>query len=161
MSVRMAIIPDSLARCMSKEDRKACGLCSPEERHAAGVARRERTLQGQCETWLRRNGIEYLHLSPHAREKAGWPDLVFAFQSPFGCQDGTTAKPGRKRWGVPWAIELKVPGGRLTDAQMRRLEALERNGWRCAVCWSYEEFLATIAKSQDLSCGRRKCDNRN
>ena len=130
MAMRLPVVPERWVGLMSDADRKACGVCTAAERKAASVARRERALQRDCESYLRRIGIEYLHLSPRAREKIGWPDLVFAVR------------------GVRWAVELKVPGGRLTDAQARRLEALERNGWHVAVCWSYEEFVNTINTGQ-------------
>lgn len=86
----------------------------------------EKALQSLCERELHRRGIEYLHLSPRCREKAGWPDLVFAAA------------------GRPCAVELKGPTGKLSDDQKRILDGMERNGWEVAVLRTFEQFRAFI-----------------
>jgi hypothetical protein len=86
------IVPEQIARCMSEADRAALGVKTSAECAADGAARMERDLQRLCEQELNRRGIAYLHLSPMAREKIGWPDLVFAVA------------------GVPMAVELKAAG---------------------------------------------------
>lgn len=98
----------------------------------------ERELQNQCEALLRRNGVEFLHLSFRAREKVGWPDLVFVLPSPIP-----------QRAGTPYAIELKSATGELTDDQARVLERMERNGWSVAIVRSYDEFAAIVRKQHD------------
>lgn len=86
----------------------------------------ERELQRDCETWLRRQNIEYLHLSPRARERRGWPDLTFAVR------------------GVPFAVELKAAGGQLTAEQAECLTRLAGNGWRTAVLRSVAALVALV-----------------
>ena len=92
----------------------------------AGAIKMERDLQRLCEMELSRRGIVYMHLSPRAREKAGWPDLTFANN------------------GRPYAIELKGPVGVLADHQSRLLMAMAANGWQTAVVRSYEQFRAIL-----------------
>jgi len=78
-------------------------------------------LQTACEQWLRQHDVEYLHLSPRAREHRGWPDLTFALR------------------GMPCAVELKGPGGVVSADQAACLERLAANGWRVAVLRSLPE----------------------
>lgn len=89
-------------------------------------AKEERTLQRLCNHELSRRGIEYLHLSHRAREKPGWPDLIFAVNNRF-C-----------------AVELKSAVGRLSDEQKAVLDRLEAQGWDVAVLRSYEQFRAFL-----------------
>lgn len=93
-----------------------------------GAVQMERDLQRLCELELSRRGIVYMHLSPRAREKAGWPDLTFCYR------------------GVPFAIELKSRNGVLSEHQERLIADMggEKNGWRTAVIRSYEEFRVTL-----------------
>lgn len=83
---------------------------------------RESDLQRDCEAWLRFRGIEYLHLSPMAREKRGWPDLVFAVA------------------GRPVAVELKTARGRVSQAQEECHVRLTTDGWIVRVCRSVQEM---------------------
>jgi len=76
----------------------------------------EKDLQRQCEQELHRRGIEYLHLSPMAREKKGWPDLTFAWRLNL-------------IMGIPIAVELKAPAGTLSDDQVKVLTNMKANGW--------------------------------
>jgi len=85
---------------------------------------RESRLQAACEAWLASHGIEYLHLSPRAREKRGWPDLAFALG------------------GRACAVELKSATGQLSQYQTELLDRLAGNGWRVAVCRELGEFVA-------------------
>jgi len=87
---------------------------------------RESELQAACERWLRFHGIEFLHLSPMAREKIGWPDLVFCIN------------------GKAFAVELKSAAGKLTDRQEEILSAMGKNGWTTAVCRTLEEFTGVV-----------------
>ncbi len=92
----------------------------------AKPAKLEKDLQRLCEHELTRRGIEFLHLSPKAREKVGWPDLVF-------CQDGAAC-----------AVELKAVDGKLSDDQVRVMDAMRSNGWECIVCRSFDTFKAFL-----------------
>jgi hypothetical protein len=120
------IIPDKIARLMNADDRRALEVKLPEERKLAADAMTEKEMQSLCEQYLSLRGIVYLHLSPMAREKIGWPDLTFVIR------------------GVPCAVELKTPCGRVTEDQERMLNRMKYNGWRTAVIRSVETFYAFV-----------------
>lgn len=82
----------------------------------------ERDLLRLCCHDLTRAGVQYLHLSPQAREKRGWPDLVFVLN------------------GIPWAVELKTATGVVSEDQQRIMEAMAVNGWHVAVVRSHEQW---------------------
>jgi hypothetical protein len=94
----------------------------------------EAELQKLCEQELGRRGIEYLHLSPKAREKKGWPDLTFV-----------TA-------GHAWAIELKTDTGKLSPDQKDILPRMESNGWEVRIVRTFDDFRAICAG--DLNAGK-------
>jgi hypothetical protein len=91
------------------------------------VSMPERELQALCEQELSRRGVAFLHLSPRAREKVGWPDLVFALH------------------GTPCAVELKAASGTLSPEQRACLSQMRENGWTVAVIRSMEAFLRFVA----------------
>lgn len=75
---------------------------------AADAPRLERDLQKLCQIELQNRGVsQFLHLSPRAREKIGWPDLTFPWQGRF-C-----------------ACELKTKTGTLTPEQKETLDAIQ------------------------------------
>jgi hypothetical protein len=111
---------------MRPEDREAMGIQLPAERAEKMAKQAERDLQRDCENLLRLRGIEFLHLSHRAREKEGWPDLVFALRSAF-C-----------------AVELKVGVKQPSTEQERCLASLKANGARVSVCRTLEEFRAFL-----------------
>lgn len=123
--MKAQLLPDRMARLMSPADRKALGIRLPDERRARADGMAERELQRLCELELSRRGIPFLHLSPRAREKVGWPDLTFAL-------------PPSGRFV---AVELKTGTGRLTDEQSEMLLRLERCGALASVVRSYEGFV--------------------
>jgi hypothetical protein len=92
---------------------------------------RESELQKLCESELNRRGIEYLHLSPMAREKKGWPDLVFALH------------------GTAYAVELKSQTGTLSDDQSHRLARMEQepNRWTVRLIRTFEDFRRLLAEA--------------
>ena len=95
----------------------------------------EARLQHECEAWLSYRGVEHLHLSPRAREHAGWPDLTFAIA------------------GTACGVELKTRAGKLSLAQSDCLSRLRDNGWRTAVCRSLDElrdFVRDIEHQTDM-----------
>lgn len=100
----------------------------------------ERDLQKLCELELHRNGITYLHLSPRAREKAGWPDLAF-------CVDG---------W--PFAVELKTETGKLSSAQVDVLGGMRADGWIVRIVRDFDTF-ARIVRG-DKNAGEKLADNK-
>lgn len=121
-----ASLPPNIVERLNPKDRKALGLESSDERGERIAVELERDLQRLCEAYLRQLEVEFLHLSPRAREKEGWPDLVFAID------------------GKAFAVELKTSTGVVSQAQRECLERLKRNGWTVAVCRSFYEFRLTI-----------------
>ena len=100
---------------------------------AANDYARESALQKLCEQELSRRNIVYLHLSPRAREKQGWPDLVFALN------------------GVPIACELKSATGKLSSDQSKLFARMAANGWRTHVVRSFDHFKNLLPdQAQDL-----------
>ena len=96
-----------------------------QESAALSEARAEKELQRLCEQELSRRGIRaWLHLRTRAQAAAcpGWPDLVFC------CK------------GIPFAVELKTPSGRLRPEQERQLADMARDGWRVEVVRTFEQF---------------------
>lgn len=88
----------------------------------------EAELLRACQHELSRRNIAYLHLSPRARELAGWPDLVFAH--PLG--------------GRFAGVELKAAGGRLSQAQAAMGAQIVKNGGLFLVCFDFGVFLAFL-----------------
>ena len=103
--------------------------------------KQEKQLQTTCENLLRLRGIEYLHLSFRAREKCGWPDLVFALPQ------------GDDRPGIPMAVELKTARGRLSDDQVKVLTRMQANGWCVRIIRSFEDFKRLL--DGDLLAGEK------
>ena len=90
--------------------------------------KRESELQSLCELELNRRGIAFLHLSPKAREKKGWPDLVFCFRTSAG-----------EPW--PCAVELKGPVGVLSNDQIDVLTRMRENVWHTYVIRDMTTFV--------------------
>ena len=86
----------------------------------------EKELQRDCENYLRQHGIEFLHLSPKAREKEGWPDLVFVVDR------------------IPHAVELKSATGKVSQEQLAVMERMASNGWRVHVIRTFEAFIEIV-----------------
>ena len=113
---------------MSPVTRQELGIKTPEERAAQAEAIAEKEIQGLCEQELNRRNIVYLHLSPRAREKVGWPDLVFALN------------------GIPVAVELKTATGTLSKEQAELLQRMHLNGWETHVIRSFDSFQTLLKK---------------
>lgn len=130
-------IPPNIAALMNKDDRKEFGLESEPEDAKSGEKQNahdkasEKVLQGLCDSALSLRSIEGLHLSYKAREKKGWPDLVFAIN------------------GQAIAVELKVGKNKLSEDQERVRAALVANGWHYYVVRTYDEFVAVLTKEQE------------
>lgn len=120
------LVPDKITRLMNPRDRAAFGILIPEERRRKVEATAENELQKLCEQELFRHEIEFLHLSPRAREKKGWPDLTFVLS------------------GMPMAVELKTVTGRLSPDQERVLSRMQANGWQTYVVRSFDVFKSLL-----------------
>lgn len=53
-------------------------------------------------------------------------------------------------------VELKVPGGRVSDEQNKFIQDALYAGYATAVCWDYEETIATINKYLEGPNGQGK-----
>lgn len=91
------------------------------------AVKQEKDLQRLCEQELARRGIPFLHLSVKAREKRGWPDLVFPHFA-----------------GRFMAVELKTKNGKLSRDQIDCLNSLHVAFAMCAVVRSYTDFCGLL-----------------
>ena len=119
-----------MRRLMRPEDRKALDVPTVKDCTSKADLALERDLQKNCESELSRMGIAFLHLSPRAREKRGWPDLVFALS------------------GRPIAVELKSPTGDLSEDQVVMLAQMKRNGWETYVIRDFDIFKRILTYGQ-------------
>ena len=93
-----------------------------------GEVKAEKELQRLCELELHGRGIVYLHLSPKAREKSGWPDLCFPL-------------PESGRFT---AVELKSKRGRLSQEQVDVLENMKDCGAAVYVIRDMVDFIDVL-----------------
>jgi hypothetical protein len=131
------IIPASYLRRMSPADRARYGKDGllPEERQQKADYRAEAILQRLIYSWLRQRGYEvgWARTDKRSRYTEGWPDFTFAVQ--------------RQAVG----IEVKVPGGKLSDEQISTHMAMRKNGWEIRVCWSLEEVIDYVTRLESGS----------
>ena len=130
-----APIPDHIAKLMTPADRKREGVLLPEERREKQDERLEKDLQKLCEQELNSRGIAFLHLSFRAREKIGWPDLVFCVR-----QRGVSR---------PIAIELKIGNKNPTAEHWCMLAKMRDNGWETYLLYSFDIFLDILENKQE------------
>lgn len=71
--------------------------------------------------------------------KAGVPDLQLAY--PMHGYHGLFIEMKKSSIGKKGQM---IGRGKVSDAQKARMEALERVGYKCVVCYSFEEFKAII-----------------
>ncbi len=117
-------IAANIVKRMTPKQRKEYGVLTPDACVAKADEREEALLQNDCENKLRSLDIAFLHLSIRAREKKGWPDLVFV-------------RPVR----IPTAVELKSATGTLSNEQECMLANMRRDGWDVYVMSRYEDFV--------------------
>jgi hypothetical protein len=124
--IKLADLPPTVQRLNG-----LCGVsASIQPTPAARHSESESELQKLCEHELTRRRIAFLHLSPRAREKAGWPDLTFAIA------------------GRAVAVELKTSLGQLSPDQERLHTELRASGWDVRVIRNYETFRALVESVQ-------------
>lgn len=129
----MQVLPETVLRRMSPEDRKKLGKAAmlSSEALAAAEAKAEKELQRLIAATLNRLGVMFnaSRMDRRTTCRRGWPDFTFALRD----------KTGR---AVPCAVEVKAWTGKLEPEQRQMLDALARNGWKTAVVRSYEEFMS-------------------
>jgi len=91
----------------------------------------EHDLQRQCNEFLRKRGIRYLHIEKgrgrNMTHRKGWPDLLVF--------------PG---FGKVIFVELKKPGGTLKPEQTAFRDEVREYGYQYSVCYSTEEFIKVV-----------------
>lgn len=120
------ILPNHILEKMSPEDRAVLGKAgmTKAEAEARFIAKSERDLQKLIANELLRRGIWFHRAAMHKRTTGtlGTPDFLFVVR------------------GIPCAVEVKFARGKLRDDQVRAIEQMTENGWRCAVVHSFEEL---------------------
>jgi hypothetical protein len=124
----MKVLPQRLVdRMAERDDRKRYGLSTLEQR-AELVARSEKLLRDQIESYLRRHDIYYI-LPRHDRKttiRVGHPDFSIWHKN---------------KWLL---LELKAAGGTLSHEQKECIGHLARNGCLVHVVKTYSQALDLI-----------------
>jgi hypothetical protein len=128
------LLPDKLVRMLPLEERKRLGrhCMTQEERQEKIDAKSEKQLQENIASLIRQRGITFnvSRMDRATTGKIGWPDFTFALP--------------RKPYGIPCAIECKLPGQEPTREQVECMMALVRDGWFVRVVRSEQEFLDAL-----------------
>ncbi len=121
------VLPDKILRLMTPADRDRLGKAgmTKAEAEAAFVAKNEAALQKQIIQMLNRHGVHVIcsQTGKRTTTNIGTPDLIFAVN------------------GKPVAWELKMKGNKPSAEQIETLSAMQANGWRTAVVYSYDDAL--------------------
>jgi hypothetical protein len=132
------VLPESMLRLLTKEQRKEIGQMTAEEAIERAQAKNERELQGQIINLLRLRGIEPLWHRTDKKSHAtkGWPDITFSLVT--NEITGTC---------IPCAWEVKFGDGDLSAAQVLMLDRLRTppNGWRVKIIRSLQEAIHELA----------------
>jgi hypothetical protein len=131
-------LPDKVLRLLSPADRRAlgkAGLTADEALQSARV-KSEKDLQNLIEAYFRLRGIVAFRsrMDKKTRMRLGTPDFLLALR------------------GEPVAIEAKLPGEPLSDAQVTVHEAMvvEPNGWTYLTVCSLDAVKAFVHDKLDL-----------
>lgn len=124
-------IPDNILRLMPKEMRPLgkAGF-TKEEIEALNDKKTEKNIHDDIESFLRRNSIPYDHsrMDRKTTNKVGDPDFkIYMFNHVL-------------------FLEIKKPGGKLSEEQKKRITELEHRGNTVEVCYSYDQAKAAIFK---------------
>ena len=113
-------LPENIRKCMEPRVRKELKTPTLMEVFAKEDRKNELAMHREFEGWLRLNEIPYVHsrTDKKATTAVGTPDFVILNQ------------------GMGIAVELKGPGGSLTEAQSRTLFAWTQRGVPCLVATS-------------------------
>jgi hypothetical protein len=123
MSVK--IVPEHLLVLMSKEDRKFLGKTGFTVQELKELHERdtERKIHDDIESYLRRNRIPYDHsrMDKKSTNKLGDPDFKVYVRNRV------------------LFMEIKKPGGKLSEDQKTRIAELKAAGNEVYLCFSYDE----------------------
>lgn len=130
-------LPDSVLRCMDREARRSLGPAGVTQAEAIEKrdARHEKDLQRQIADWLRLHDIPFhaARMDRRTTGPVGWPDFTFAL------------RPQGQRYGVPVAIEVKLPGRKPDEEQQEVLRQLAGSGWAVAIVHSLDELRSFLS----------------
>src|SRR5438309_363687 len=97
----MKVLPESILKCLSKEDRQKIGQFTAEEVMAKAQIKNERQLQSMIVNLLRLKGIEPLWHRTNKRSSAtvGWPDITFSVKASCEGSEWTEAHGWEVKFG--------------------------------------------------------------
>ena len=114
------------------------------ERRAAKEAEGERKLHNEVSNWLRLRSriFQFVHADPSRRStiEPGWPDYTIICKIMLGPRP----RP------VACLIELKAPGGRLSEVQERKFAEIEAAGIPVYVCTTLADVIAQLLEYFEL-----------
>lgn len=122
------IIPQNIVERMSPMDRGDLNQSTAEERSSIVDLRLERDLHKLIMNELSRRQIFYVHSRTDKKtsQNVGVPDFIFAVL------------------GLPTAVEVKLPGRKLTADQEYVRNAMIQDGWRYEVVYSFDQFVSLL-----------------
>lgn len=129
---RITQLPDSALRLVAPEIRKTLGAAGVTyaEAQASAVVKSEKQLQSSLQNLLQLRGVRFVirqRMDRKSNVKTGCPDILFAFR------------------GVPCAWEVKMPGEKPKPEQVKAMDDMHADGWRCFVVTSYDEGVKILA----------------
>lgn len=105
---------------------------------------KEHQTQVACVNWFR---VQYPGKLIHAIPNGGARNIVTAAKLKAegvvsGVPDLFIPEPSGQYHGL--FVEMKVKGGRLQQTQKDMINKLNERGYKCAVCWSFEDFMKVV-----------------
>lgn len=122
------VLPNHILKLMPENERKKlgkAGMTAAECREIA-VAKCERELQKQLVNLLRLNGVRFVinqRFGVKTTAPKGTPDILFSIK------------------GLACAWEVKMPGEKPSADQVKAMEEMSSDGWRCAIVTTYDQAL--------------------
>src|SRR5258708_541725 len=124
----MKVLPQTILRCISAEDRKAVGQLSMEEAAQRFINRNERVQHGLLCSYLDLNRFVYIHANPTKKStiQVGAPDFIVFYS------------------GKCLFLELKGPEGKLSEDQTEFIKRLVKVGFYTHIPRSASEAITII-----------------
>lgn len=138
---KMNVLPDNILRRMDTTDRSKLGKAgvTSSEAQEKCDAKSEKEIHRQIEQWLNLHGVVYIHSRTDRKttNAVGLPDFIFAWP---------IIQPHSEivDYGIPFAIEIKLPGKKPTKEQSDCITKMRQNGWHTAVAHSLREFIEIV-----------------
>lgn len=126
----MTLLPDHVLKLLTPEQRKAIGKAGITATEAQAKYQKvaEKAIHESVRKWLTLRAIPYVHsrMDKASTIRKGWPDFTVLHQ------------------GRAYCLELKAPGGVLSDEQKQCLAELETTGTPCKVAYSDAEAISWL-----------------